>query len=81
MDQEIKLLLVEDSEEDADLIALALKRGGLNATLTRVDTRAGMEQAIDYCSWDAVVADYSARLEAFLHKRNGWIARLMREAA
>jgi len=29
----------------------------------------------------AVAPDYSARLEAFLHKKNGWIARLMREAA
>jgi len=29
----------------------------------------------------AVVADYSARLEAFLHKQNGWIAGLMNKAA
>jgi len=29
----------------------------------------------------AVVPDYSARLEAFLHKKNGWIAGLMRKAA
>lgn len=29
----------------------------------------------------AVVPDYSARLEAFLHKKNGWIAHLMRKAA
>jgi len=27
------------------------------------------------------VPDYSARLEAFLDKKNGWIAHLMREAA
>jgi signal transduction histidine kinase len=59
MDQPLKVLLVEDSEEDAELVGLALKRGGLNAALTRVDTRAGMEQAIESCSWDAIVADYS----------------------
>jgi glutathione S-transferase len=29
----------------------------------------------------AVVPDYSARLEAFLQKKNGWIAGLMRKAA
>jgi glutathione S-transferase len=29
----------------------------------------------------AVVPDYSARLEAFLYKKNGWIAGLMRKAA
>jgi glutathione S-transferase len=29
----------------------------------------------------AVVPDYSARLAAFLHKKNGWIAGLMRRAA
>jgi len=29
----------------------------------------------------AVVPDYSARLEAFLRKKNGWIADLMRKAA
>jgi glutathione S-transferase len=30
---------------------------------------------------DAVVPDYSARLEAFLQKKNGWLAGLMRRAA
>jgi glutathione S-transferase len=29
----------------------------------------------------AVVPDYSARLEAFIRKRNGWMARLMRDVA
>ena len=39
MTESLKVLLVEDSEEDADLVTLALKRGGFNVKVTRVDTR------------------------------------------
>src|SRR6266550_3608862 len=59
MDRLLKILLVEDSEEDAELIALALQRGGLNVRVDRVDTRPALEAALDGCEWDVVVADYS----------------------
>jgi glutathione S-transferase len=41
--------------------------------------RAALEQRPSVIG--AVVPDYSARLEAFLFKKNGWIAGLMRKAA
>src|SRR3954463_11298207 len=59
MDRSLRVLLVEDSEEDAELVALALKRGGYNTLVTRVDTRASMERALQIPDWDVVVADYS----------------------
>jgi two-component system cell cycle sensor histidine kinase/response regulator CckA len=55
----LNLLLVEDSEDDAALIILALKRGGYEVASERVDTREAMMAALDRRAWDAVVSDYS----------------------
>ena len=59
MDRPLRVLMVEDSEEDAELVALALKRGGYEPEVIRVDTRPAMERALDGGSWDVVVADFS----------------------
>lgn len=59
MDRVLRVLLVEDSEDDAELVALALKRGGFDVAFQRVDTRAAMEDALSSADWDIVVADYA----------------------
>src|SRR5713101_5206470 len=59
MAETLKVLLVEDSEEDADLISLTLKRGGFHPKVHRVETRESMEEALNGCAFDVVVADYS----------------------
>src|SRR5215467_6303354 len=59
MDRILNVLLVEDSEEDAELILLALKRGGFDALIQRVETRTAMESALHGGVWDVIVADYS----------------------
>jgi signal transduction histidine kinase len=59
MAESLKVLLVEDSEEDADLIALTLKRAGFQPKVQRVETRQAMEEALSVCAFDVVVADYS----------------------
>src|SRR5882672_764918 len=59
MAETLKVLLVEDSEEDADLIALTLRRGGFQPKVQRVETRQAMEEALNVCAFDVVVADYS----------------------
>ncbi len=59
MAESLKVLLVEDSEEDADLIALTLRRGGFHPKVQRVETREAMEEALNVCAFDVVVADYS----------------------
>src|SRR5215467_13455083 len=58
MDQILNVLLVEDSEEDAELVALALKRGGYQIAVRRVETRPALIEALeDAC--DVIIADYS----------------------
>ena len=55
----LNVLIVEDSEEDADLIVLELKRGGFAPFYRRVDTGEQMRIALDEHPWDLVLSDYS----------------------
>src|SRR4051812_49747363 len=55
----LKVLIVEDSEEDADLIVLELKRGGFEPVYRRVDNAEGMAKALTEKPWDLVLSDYS----------------------
>src|SRR5512135_1539365 len=55
----LRVLIVEDSEEDADLIVLELKRGGYEPIYRRVDNGDGMERALTECEWDVVLSDFS----------------------
>jgi signal transduction histidine kinase len=51
-------LIVEDSEDDAILIARHL-RGDYELTFERVDTPGAMQAALQRQEWDVVIADYS----------------------
>jgi len=42
----LRLLLVEDSEDDAILLLRELRRGGYDVSHVRVETREAMEQAL-----------------------------------
>ncbi len=55
----LKVLIVEDSEEDADLILLELKRGGYNPHSRRVDDSENLRAALEEAEWDLVLSDYS----------------------
>lgn len=57
MDKPLRVLLVEDSEDDALLLERALKKAGFAALVRRVETKRGMEQALAD-PWDAVISDY-----------------------
>jgi len=59
MNLPIRVLLVEDSEDDALLLIRHLRRAGYRVTFDRVDTAEGMEAALARQSWDAIIADYS----------------------
>jgi len=54
----LRVLLVEDSEDDAVLLLRELRRGGYDPVLERVDTAGEMLAALDGGRWDIVIADY-----------------------
>jgi len=55
----LNVLIVEDSEEDADLVVLELKRGGFDPVYRRVDNADAMAKALTERNWDLVLSDYS----------------------
>ncbi|MDE2489656.1 MAG: response regulator, partial [Elusimicrobia bacterium] len=58
-----RLILVEDSDDAAELIARALRAGGVDAEIERAETLADLEAALGRERPDAVIADY--RLPGF----------------
>ncbi len=54
----LQILLVEDSDNDALLLDLALQRAGFTFKSHRVETPAEMSSALDAQQWDVVIADY-----------------------
>jgi two-component system cell cycle sensor histidine kinase/response regulator CckA len=59
MADELQVLLVEDSENDARLLLRELERGGYRVRPTRVDSARAVEEALDRQSWDIVISDFS----------------------
>ena len=59
MDQPIRVLIVDDSEDDALLLLRQLKRGGYKPIHQQVDTADAMSEALDSQMWDAILCDYS----------------------
>ena len=55
----LRLLLVEDSMDDALLLVRELERGGYAVSCERVETAHGMVAALDRGAWDVVIADYT----------------------
>ncbi len=55
----IRVLLVEDSEEDAVLVLRELKKGGFVPDWERVQTPDGLADALDRASWDVILSDYA----------------------
>jgi two-component system sensor histidine kinase/response regulator len=54
-----KILIVDDSADDADLVMLALRRGGHEVDFERVDTPEAMLAALKQKRWDLVISDFS----------------------
>jgi len=55
----IRLLLVEDSAADAELIVRTLARASVNCTVERVETAAALEKALTQFHPDIVLSDFS----------------------
>ena len=58
MTRKIRLLLVEDDSNDADLVLRELGRAGFTAESTRVETEEGVVAALAAGAWDLVISDY-----------------------
>lgn len=58
MKQTLRLLLIEDSEDDALFLLRALRKAEFEIVSERVETEQEMKEAIARESWDFVIADY-----------------------
>ncbi len=55
----LRVLIAEDSEDDALLIVRELRRGGFEPQIQRVDSAADMQQALEVQPWDLIIADHN----------------------
>jgi diguanylate cyclase (GGDEF)-like protein/PAS domain S-box-containing protein len=58
MGKALRVLLVEDSEDDAELIISELRRGGFSPVFQRVETLDSMRHALSVSPWDVILSDY-----------------------
>lgn len=54
----LRVLIVEDNADDAELLAAQLARAGREVVHRRVDTAAGMKDALREAEWDVVISDH-----------------------
>ena len=54
----LRVLIIEDSPDDALLILHELRRGGYEPLHERVDTPEAMDEALSRGPWDVVISDY-----------------------
>ena len=55
----IRVLIIEDSEDDLLLVLREFKRGGYEPIYTRVETRETLEEALKSQPWDIIISDYT----------------------
>ena len=59
MTQTLRILFVEDSEDDYLLVLRELRRNNIEAISERIETADGMRHALTNNQWDVVISDYS----------------------
>ncbi len=59
MSKPLRVLIVEDSEDDTELLLRELRRSDYDLTHERVETAPAMRAALARQPWDLVIADYS----------------------
>jgi PAS domain S-box-containing protein len=59
MSTPLRVLIAEDSEDDALLLVRELRRAGFDPEHERVENAAAMQAALDRQTWDLVIGDYS----------------------
>jgi diguanylate cyclase (GGDEF)-like protein len=61
MSTRLRLLLIEDSLEDAALVVDALERGAFHVSVERVWTAEGLLQALERQTWDVAIAAFALK--------------------
>ena len=59
MKRELRVLVIEDSEFDAQVMISLLRRAGYDPYMLRVETRETLAEAITGKTWDVILADYN----------------------
>jgi len=59
MNKKLRVLIIEDSEDDYLLLQRTLGKGGYDLHCIRVDNPVTMTRALDSAAWDLVISDYS----------------------
>lgn len=59
MSRRLRVLLVEDTERDAALLTLYLRRGGYQPEISRVETADEMQSQLQSGEWDVVISDFN----------------------
>src|ERR1035437_9680651 len=55
----IRVLIIEDSENDKELVLNELRHGGYNPEYICVETREALNNALNKQSWDIILSDYA----------------------
>jgi phosphoserine phosphatase RsbU/P len=58
MGKPLRVLIVEDSEDDAVLLTFELRRGDYSPISKRIETVEALQQALAEETWDVVISDY-----------------------
>lgn len=71
----LRILFVEDSEDDVELTLSELYRSGYQVTSHRVETAEDMQESLDSQQWDVIISDYkmpqfSAEKSLALYNKN-----------
>jgi signal transduction histidine kinase len=59
MSASLRVLIIEDLEDDAQLLLRELRRGGYDVEHERVETRESMAVALSQANWHLILCDYS----------------------
>jgi len=59
MNGSLRVLIVEDNEDDMELLLRELRRGGYDPVYCRVETREEMLDALEKETWNIIFSDYS----------------------
>ena len=59
MKTSLRLLIIEDSEFDAQMMVSLLRKEGYQITYCRVETAESMKKALSQERWDLILADYN----------------------